>query len=794
MATAAICTPNLLTVTCPNRPLPCTSGIICAMTENNALFASQCNPSTANDTIGWDDWINSRNDGHPLQLSGWGQLKTQFGWSAETIVMRDERGAIVAGAQMLLRRAYGVTLAYIPRGPLVDWDNTAQAAGLMTLLRAAAQRAGAAVLKIEPDLPDTSAHRDRLHNAGFAPSAQTVQPPSTILVNLADGEEATLAAMKSKWRYNVRLAARKGVTVRAMERADLPAFCRLMQETGVRDGFAVHSDAYFTAAFDLLTPAHAVFLLAEYAGEPLAAIVVALAGKTAVYLWGASSDRERSRMPNHALQWAGMRWAQSRGATRYDLWGIPDELGRLGMALGRKAAEGVPADRLPIEIDALPGAGLWGVYRFKQGFGGRVLRTVGAWDMPIDPLGARLYSLGLAAKRWQARATDALHSLQTTAARAGAVSPTPSATLPEPAEQNPHIQTECIDDAGRWRDVLAQTPAPHVLQSWEWGEVKAQTGWRAQRVALRAAGSVAAFQFLTRQPLPTLPVRIGYVPKGPALDWTNLDLVDATLAAVELHARRSGCIFVKIDPDVREDTTTGRLTLHALQRRGWQFSAEQIQFQNTATTDLTTSEETLLATMKSKWRYNIRLAEKRGVHVRLGQERDLPAFYTLYAETGARDGFLIRPPDYYLTTWQRFLRAQAEPDNPAGGALLLAEHLDDPQPMAGLFLLRYGATAWYFYGASSERHRRDMPNHLLQWEALRWARTQGCTTYDWWGAPTVLDDPDDRMQGVWQFKQGFGAEFQPHIGAWDFAVSPTGYRLLTQGIPFARTLLRRLPR
>lgn len=762
------------------------------MTEKHALFADQCSSPAAEDTTGWDGWVASRHDGHPLQLSAWGQLKTQFGWSAKTVVMRDERGAIVAGAQLLLRRAYGVTLAYVPRGPLVDWEDAAQTAGLMTLLRTTAQQAGAAVLKIEPDLPDAAAHRARLHDAGFAPSAQTVQPPSTILVDLAGGAEATLAAMKSKWRYNVRLAERKGVTVRAMERADLPAFCRLMQETGVRDGFAVHSNAYFTAAFDLLTPAHAVFLIAEYAGEPLAAMVVAMAGKTAVYLWGASSDRERSRMPNHALQWAGMRWAQSRGATRYDLWGIPDELGRLGMALGREAAEGVPADRLPIEIDALPGDGLWGVYRFKQGFGGRVLRTVGAWDMPIDALGARLYSIGLSARRWQAARTDALRNLQTVAAKAGAISRARVGELTPRTRSSLH--TECIASAGRWREALAQTPAPHVLQSWEWGEVKAQTGWRAERVVVETDSGLAAFQLLTRQPFPLLPLRVGYAPKGPAVDWANLDQVDATLAAIEAHARRRGCIFVKIDPDVREDTTVGRLALHALQRRGWRFSAEQVQFKNTATTDLTASEEALLAAMKSKWRYNIRLAEKRGVRVRLGEASDLSVFYDLYAETGARDGFLIRPAAYYLATWQTFLRAQAEADNPAGGALLLAEHPDDPQPVAGLFLLRYGAVTWYFYGASSERHRRDMPNHLLQWEALRWARAQGCTTYDWWGAPTVLDDPDDRLQGVWQFKQGFGAEFQSHIGAWDFVVEPIGYRVLAQGIPLARTLLRRLAR
>jgi lipid II:glycine glycyltransferase (peptidoglycan interpeptide bridge formation enzyme) len=743
--------------------------------------------------------VDGRGDGHPLQVSGWGRLKAQFGWTQRHVTLRDARGAIVAGAQILLRSAYGVRLAYAPRGPLVNWSDGAQVAELLALLRADCHRQRVAVLKIEPDLPDTPANRDLLRGMGFVPSAQIIQPPSTIVVDLDVTEAAILAAMKSKWRYNIRLAARKEVNVRAMTRSDLPAFHELMHATGARDGFAVHSDAYFAAAFDLLTPDHAVFLLAEYAGTPLAAIVVALAGRHAVYLWGASSERERSRMPNHALQWAGMQWARARGATRYDLWGVPDELGRLAMALA-PAPEGALADALPIQLDALPDHGLWGVYRFKQGFGGRVVRAVGAWDMPIDPLGARLYTAGLAARQWQAETTKSLRVL---AAKLDGVDASPASSrsfsqsqaIPAPARleiERPIVKQ--ATSAEQWRGVLAQIPAPHVLQSWEWGEIKAQTAWRAEPLSLQTSDGIAAFQFLWRQPLPYARVRIGYAPKGPLLDWSNLDLVDDTLAAVEMHARRTGCLFVKIDPDVRADTTVGRLALHALQRRGWRSSAEQIQFKHTATSDLSRGEAALLAGMKSKWRYNIRLAEKRGITVRLGKEADLSAFYALYAETGQRDGFLIRPPAYYLTTWKTFLRAQAAPDNPAGGALLLAEHPDDPQPVAGLFLLRYGATAWYFYGASSERHRRDMPNHLLQWEAMRWAMAQGCATYDWWGAPTVLDDPGDRMHGVWQFKQGFGALLQPHIGAWDYVVSPVGYRLVTESLPWALAVLRRLRR
>lgn len=747
----------------------------------------------------------ARPDGHLLQLSGWARLKERFGWRSRRVTLTGKHGAPAAGAQLLLRTTYGLTLAYAPRGPLVDWHDAPQTQALLDALRGEGRRLGAAVLKIEPELPDTAANHALLHGYGFTPSRQTIQPPSTVVVDLAPDEEAILGAMKSKWRYNIRLAERKEVTVRELARDELPVFHRLMHETGDRDAFAVHSDAYYDAAYDLLVPDHAAFLLAEYAGEPLAAIVVAVAGATAVYLWGASSDRERNRMPNHALQWAGMQWARARGARWYDLWGIPDDLGRLATAMNGDG-RGVPSDDLPVQLDALPGHGLWGVYRFKQGFGGRVVRYVGAWDMPVNPLGARVYALGLEAQQWRAGLKSQpprREEHQAAQGRAGQHTVT-DAFMPlralgdlvverfKSAAPATAYRLRSIDSPSAWQAALAELPDPHVLQSWEWGEVKGQTEWHAERLVMESTAGRAAFQFLWRQPLPYLPVRISYVPKGPLLDWAKLDLLDEALAAVEAHACARGCIFVKIDPDVRDDTATGRLLLHALQRRGWRYSAEQIQFKNTATTDLRVGEEALLAAMKSKWRYNVRLAEKRGITVRAGSAADLSAFYALYAETGARDGFLVRPESYYHTTWQRFLTAQADASNPAGGALLLAEHSDETQPLAGLFLLRYGPTAWYFYGASSDRRRRDMPNYLLQWAAIQWAMAQGCTSYDWWGAPTVLDDEDDGMQGVWQFKQGFGAEFQPHIGAWDYVISPVAYRALTESLPYILAGMRRL--
>ncbi|NJN81956.1 MAG: peptidoglycan bridge formation glycyltransferase FemA/FemB family protein [Caldilineaceae bacterium] len=318
-----------------------------------------------------------------------------------------------------------------------------------------------------------------------------------------------------------------------------------------------------------------------------------------------------------------------------------------------------------------------------------------------------------------------------------------------------------------------------------------QTGWNAERFVLPGPGEGAAFQFLWRQALPGLPLRIGYVPKGPTLDWTERSQVEAALHAIERVARQRGCIFVKIDPDVAETSNAGRELVYLLRRRGWRFSREQIQFKNTAISDLSGGEGTVLAAMKSKWRYNIRLAERRGICVRRGAAADLPSFYDLYVETGQRDGFLVRPASYYDATWRTFLTAQEEHDNPAGGLLLLAEHPDEPNPVAGLFLLRYGRCAWYFYGASSAERRRDMPNYLLQWEALRWSMEQGCSLYDWWGAPTQLDDEEDPMQGVWQFKQGFGATFRPQVGAWDFVASPPLYRLYTEAMPLLLGWMRR---
>ena len=327
----------------------------------------------------------------------------------------------------------------------------------------------------------------------------------------------------------------------------------------------------------------------------------------------------------------------------------------------------------------------------------------------------------------------------------------------------------------QWNSALANLPTAHVLQTWEWGAFKSRHGWRPTRylwLESEAGRPCAAASVLTRR-LGRWPSAVMYVPKGPAMNYGDIALLEQVLGRLENIARRERALFVKIDPDVWADTAEGKAVVQALRRRGWRVSQEQIQFRNTMLLDLSRSPDELLAAMKPKWRYNVRLAARKGVTVRPGRLTDLPLLYTMYAETAARNEFVIRPEAYYRDVWGAFIKAGlAQP--------LVAEV--EGEPVAMVIIFRFASRAWYMYGASCAVHREKMPNHLLQWEAMQWAREQGCAVYDMWGAPDVLDESDP-LWGVYRFKRGFGGEFVRHIGAWDFPVSRSGYWLYASVMP-----------
>jgi lipid II:glycine glycyltransferase (peptidoglycan interpeptide bridge formation enzyme) len=327
------------------------------------------------DQPAWDELVAAAPGGGPLQSWAWGELKAGFGWRAQRMCVG------TACAQVLYRRlpAGLGTLAYVPKGPLADCANGLAIKDLLNAIQPLAREQRAICLKIEPNLEDDPALVGDLRALGFQASPQTIQPRRTIVVDLDVEPEAMLKRMKQKTRYNVRLAARRGVTVRHGEEADLPAFYDLMQVTAKRDSFGIHSRAYYEATYSLFVPAgQGCLLLAEHEGKLLAALIVLAFGGTAIYMAGASSNEGRNLMPTYLLQWESMLWARKQGCRAYDLWGVPDE------------------NEATLEAEFTQrNDGLWGVYRFKRGFGGQLVRAAGAWDLVYAPLRYRLYRMAV---------------------------------------------------------------------------------------------------------------------------------------------------------------------------------------------------------------------------------------------------------------------------------------------------------------------------------------------------------------------------------------------------------------
>jgi peptidoglycan pentaglycine glycine transferase (the first glycine) len=356
-----------------------------------------------------------------------------------------------------------------------------------------------------------------------------------------------------------------------------------------------------------------------------------------------------------------------------------------------------------------------------------------------------------------------------------------------------------VASATAWNTAVAALPAAHLLQSWQWSQLKARYGWRPFYLLWHdtAANDEAVAAALVLERSLAIPgvgrlLRVLYVPKGPLLDWANVSLRRQVIAELVVFARRRGAIFIKIDPDVvlglgipgqpsALDQPLGSAIQAELVTGGWRFSQDQIQFRNTVCIDLNRPEEEILAGMKQKTRYNIHLAERKGVQVHGGGPADFGLLYRMYAETSLRDGFAIRSQEYYEDVWRSFFDAGlAEP--------LIA--VADDQPLAALLLFHFAGRAWYLYGMSGELGRERMPNYLLQWQAMRRARALGCTVYDFWGAPNTFTETDP-MWGVFRFKDGFGGQVVRTLGAWDIPLRSLSYYLYTSLLPRLLDRLRR---
>lgn len=314
----------------------------------------------------WNKFLKNHPEAHILQSPGWGELKSAFGWEAVRVTKDD------FGAQILFRQLpLGYTFAYIPKGPVGIPEHSPNQSFWSEVDRLC-QEKHAVFLKLE--------RNGWMENVGndvqlpfFVYSPQHIQPSNTLVIDLNGSEEEVFNRMKPKTRYNIRLAGRKGISVHTS--TDIDTFYRVMNETSQRETFHVHSLEYYLRAYDQFhSKGMCELFMAEFEGKTLAAVMVFAFGNSAYYFYGASGDVERNRKPTYPVQWEAIRWAHAKGCSEYDMWGIPDD------------ATDVKDDAAEARED-----GLWGVYRFKRGFGGSIKHARPTLDRVYNRVLYKLY-------------------------------------------------------------------------------------------------------------------------------------------------------------------------------------------------------------------------------------------------------------------------------------------------------------------------------------------------------------------------------------------------------------------
>ena len=345
-----------------------------------------------------DRFVQQEMDSSLLQSWMWGEFQRAVGRKIWRLVVRGDaraaegRGLRATALVIKHELPLGWSYLYCPRGPVVAGQSTGDLdrpalSEIVQQLKLLAQQEKAVFVRVDPPLatstPEKASTESKLGAAflelGFKSAANQIQPRVTARLDLLLGRDKLLANMKSKARYNIRLAAKKEVTVReSLMTADVETFLRLSRETTARDEFIAHEDAYYRTQFDLLGKMGMLKLfVAEYKDKPLAVIAVAFHGRTATYLHGVSSNAERNRMPTFAVQWEAIKAAERLGLHWYDFHGVA-----------------------PTDDAQHPWAG---ITRFKLGFGAERLAYVGALDLPIQRAKYLAYKVRVKMRRGDGR-------------------------------------------------------------------------------------------------------------------------------------------------------------------------------------------------------------------------------------------------------------------------------------------------------------------------------------------------------------------------------------------------------
>ncbi len=326
------------------------------------------------------------------------------------------------------------------------------------------------------------------------------------------------------------------------------------------------------------------------------------------------------------------------------------------------------------------------------------------------------------------------------------------------------------DQKDIWNRFIAENDPESFLQSWEWGQFQEKTGKKIWRVAISDGADLQAAALVIEQELKFLGNYL-YCPRGPVtnkLKMKNekLKIVDSLLDEIKKIAEKEESLFLKTDPP-KEHAVDYEYPIM------FKKSSVEIQPKNTLILDLEKSKEDLLKEMKQKTRYNLRLAEKKGVRVFISSdyEKDFSKFWLLIGETSRRNEIVPHEKDYYFKMLENLEENGGDKRCSLFSRLYLAEY--NGKVIAGNIVLFFGDISVYLHGASSNEDRAVMAPYLLQWKQILDAKESGCKSYDFWGI--AAGGEKENWEGITRFKKGFGGNEKNYIGAFDLAYGRNRY-------------------
>lgn len=316
----------------------------------------------------------------------------------------------------------------------------------------------------------------------------------------------------------------------------------------------------------------------------------------------------------------------------------------------------------------------------------------------------------------------------------------------------------------------------HIIQSWQWGEFRQKSGTQLLRFIVQN-GKKRAFQ-ITFHKIPFTNQYVGYMPKGPVPD-KELSEALQQIRQNEFISKRKQLCFIKIEPHIKEGATVDKAFIPSLKSLFTKYNFEL---------DLTPNEETLLKNMHPKTRYNIGLAQKKGVVIEEKTTSEgFETFLELHFQTTKRQNFYSHNRDYHLSLWKELSKNDM-------ARILVAYYKNIP--LSAWLLINFKDTLYYPYGGSSLQHKEVMANNLMCWEAIKLGKRMGLKKFDMWGALGKNPNKNDSWYGFHKFKQGYGAKLIEYMGTYDLVFNYPLYWLFTliDKLTFLKVVLLKLVR